>query len=185
MGFYQVHSKRVCSTLSSDNTQASDLVARALFAFERAFTPSFNLTTGLQRLDFDRIENRPFFLALAYAHLTKLFYTTPIFILFRRFVVNLQKRGTNRAAFEFAKLLFSLDPGEDPHGALLYLDYLAVRSGMNEWLIEMWDVWQKLVDEDPKSFSAARADIRVLPGWMWARALALRNIEEQAGDHVR
>lgn len=55
------------SSLYSDNTQASDLVARALFSIERAFTPAFNITTGTQRLDFDRIENRPFFLALAYA----------------------------------------------------------------------------------------------------------------------
>ena len=102
----------------------------------------------------------------------------------RRYVVNLQKRGTNRTAFEFARLLLSLDPGGDPHGSLLYLDYLAVRSGMSEWLISMWDVWQALYNEDPKSFTGSRADIGILPGWRWARALALRTIEEQSGDTV-
>jgi hypothetical protein len=100
-------------------------------------------------------------------------------------VVNLQKRGTNRTAFEFARLLLSLDPGSDPHGALLYLDYLAVRSGMSEWLVDMWDTWQTLYDEDPNSFTGSRVDIRILPGWLWARALALRTIEEQSGHTVR
>jgi len=102
----------------------------------------------------------------------------------RRYLVNLQKRGTNRTAFESARLLLSLDPGGDPHGALLYLDYLAVRSGMSEWLVEMWDVWQTLCDEDPSAFAGSRADIRLLPGWLWARAIALRTIEEQSGDTV-
>ncbi|KAF8318209.1 DUF654-domain-containing protein, partial [Clavulina sp. PMI_390] len=154
-----------CGTIADpliDNTQASDLVARALFAIERAFPPSFNITTGTQRLDFDRIENRPFFMTLA------------------RYIVNLQKRGTNRAAFEFARLLLSLDPGEDPHGALLYLDYLAVRSGMNQWLLDMWVVWEQLATEE--RFTPGRADIRLLPGWSWARALAMRNVEDEKGD---
>lgn len=47
-----------------DNNQASDLVERALFAYERAFVTGFHLTAGMSRLEFDRIENRPFFLAL-------------------------------------------------------------------------------------------------------------------------
>lgn len=104
--------------------------------------------------------------------------------LYRRYVVNLQKRGTNRTAFEFARLLLSLDPGSDPHGALLYLDYLAVRSGMSEWLVDMWDAWQTLYDEDPSAFTGPQVDVRILPGWLWARALALRTIEEQSGDTV-
>jgi hypothetical protein len=44
--------------------QAVEYVDRALFSYERAFFGSFNLTTGLNRLDFDHIENRPFFLAV-------------------------------------------------------------------------------------------------------------------------
>jgi transcription factor 25 len=44
---------------------ASDFMSRALFAYERAFAGAFNLTTGTHRLDFDHVENRVFYLALA------------------------------------------------------------------------------------------------------------------------
>lgn len=44
--------------------QATDFVDRALFTYERSFVGSFSFTNGLNRLDFDRVENRPFFLAV-------------------------------------------------------------------------------------------------------------------------
>lgn len=44
--------------------QAVDFIDRALFTYERSFIGAFNFTSGLNRLDFDRVENRPFFLAL-------------------------------------------------------------------------------------------------------------------------
>lgn len=98
--------------------------------------------------------------------------------------MNLQKRGTNRTAFEFAKLLYSLDPGSDPHGALLYLDFLAVRCGMNEWIVDMFHVFPELKIQTVRSDPEVGADPRVLPGWWYSRALAVRNIEEGKGDHV-
>lgn len=48
----------------SDLGAASDFIDRALFAFERAFVPAFNVSLGTARLDFGRVENRGFFLAL-------------------------------------------------------------------------------------------------------------------------
>lgn len=45
-------------------SQSVDFVDRALFSYERAFVGAFNFTSGANRLDFDRVENRPFFLAL-------------------------------------------------------------------------------------------------------------------------
>lgn len=158
--------------LLPDNNQASDFVERAMFAFERAFTASFNITTGQNRLDFARIENRPFFLAL------------------HRHIINLQRRGTMRTAFEFARLLLSLDPHIDPHGALLYLDHLAVKAGMYEWLLEVWEIWGKVSIETGSTpgpdddFEDTRIEIQFLPGWMWSRALAMWNIEKQKGDAV-
>ena len=47
-----------------DLSQASEYIDRALFAFERAFAPGFNIAQGNVRLDFDRVENRGFYLAL-------------------------------------------------------------------------------------------------------------------------
>ncbi|KAG8901975.1 hypothetical protein FRC00_003091 [Tulasnella sp. 408] len=113
-----------------DYSHATELVERGILAFERAFAPSFNITSGLNRLDFECIENRPFFLAL------------------HRQVLQLERRGCMRAAFEHARLLYSLNPSEDPHGALLHLDYLAPRSGMNEWLLKLWDTWETVDGEE-------------------------------------
>lgn len=45
-------------------SQAVDFTERALFTYERGFVGAFNFTGGMNRLDFDRVENRPFFLAL-------------------------------------------------------------------------------------------------------------------------
>ncbi|KAJ7916300.1 transcriptional repressor TCF25-domain-containing protein [Mycena leptocephala] len=103
--------------------QAVEYVDRALFSYERAFFGSFNFTTGLNRLDFDHIENRPFFLAV------------------HRQTTDLQRRGCVRTAFEFARLLLSLDPANDPHGALLHLDFLAIKTGMGQWLLDMFDLY--------------------------------------------
>ncbi|KAJ7165632.1 transcriptional repressor TCF25-domain-containing protein [Mycena crocata] len=134
--------------------QAVEYVDRALFSYERAFFGSFNFTTGLNRLDFDHIENRPFFLAV------------------HRQTTDLQRRGCIRTAFEFARLLLSLDPANDPHGALLHLDFLAVKTGMGSWLLEMFDLYS--AQRAKPETKDARADPSLLPGWSYARALALR-----------
>ena len=49
---------------------------------------------------------------------------------------DLQRRGCVRTAFEFARLLYALDPWTDPHGALLHLEFLAIKSGMEEWMLD-------------------------------------------------
>jgi hypothetical protein len=48
----------------SEYSEAVDFVDRALFTYERSFIGAFNFTSGLNRLDFDRVQNRPFFLAV-------------------------------------------------------------------------------------------------------------------------
>jgi hypothetical protein len=50
--------------LLAEYSQAVSFVERALFTYERAFMGAFTFTTGQNRLDFDCVENRPFFLAL-------------------------------------------------------------------------------------------------------------------------
>ncbi|KAF9777698.1 transcriptional repressor TCF25-domain-containing protein, partial [Thelephora terrestris] len=103
---------------------ASDFIDRALLTYERAFIGAFNFMGGCHRLDFDRVENRPFFLAL------------------HRQLVDLHRRGCTRTAFEFAKLLYSLDPWTDPHGSLLHLDGLALKAGMHEWILGVWEYFE-------------------------------------------
>ncbi|KAI0002896.1 transcriptional repressor TCF25-domain-containing protein [Russula compacta] len=144
-----------------EHSQAADFIERALFTYERAFVGAFTFTNGLNRLDFDRVENRPFFLAL------------------HRQVIDLQRRGIYRTAFEFARLLLSLDPWSDPHGAYLHLDFLAIKSGMHSWLLSFSEIFSPVILKKPCSSSEVEprfghAPVCALPGWAYARALALR-----------
>lgn len=147
---------------------AVEHVSRAIFAYERAFLGAFSFTSGNSRLDFDFVENRPFFLAI------------------HQQVIDLQRRGCPRTAFEHARLLFSLEPLTDPHGSLLHLDFLAVKAGMGDWLLNVWEVYQSRHDaiEDGGEY----LDPSVLPGWAFARALLLRmeeKVRRNRGEDVK
>ncbi|KAG6811785.1 hypothetical protein H0H92_005855 [Tricholoma furcatifolium] len=142
-----------------EHAQAVDYTDRALFTYERAFVGAFNFTTGLCRLDFDRVENRPFFLAI------------------HRQVADLTRRGCIRTAFEFARLLWALDPLADPHGALFHIDSLALRGGMHTWLIDAWNHFDKI---EPRR---SVINPSLLPGWAYARALAIRMVEGDSASH--
>lgn len=145
-----------------EHGQAADFIERALFTYERAFVGAFTFTNGLNRLDFDRVENRPFYLAL------------------HRHVIDLQRRGIYRTAFEFARLLLSLDPWSDPHGVYLHLDFLAIKSGMPSWLLSFSQLFAPVVSNalEPES-QLSQIPVIALPGWAYARALALKG----EGDH--
>ncbi|XP_035222319.1 transcription factor 25-like [Stegodyphus dumicola] len=84
--------------------------------------PLFNIAQGNFRLEYRRVENRSFFIAL-FKHL--------MFV---------GQRGCNRTALEFCKLLLSLDP-EDPLGVILMIDYYAIRSSQYEFLIKLYQEW--------------------------------------------
>lgn len=88
----------------------------------------------------------------------------------------LGRRGCWLTAFNFAKLLYSLDPLGDPHGAALWLDFLAVKSNNGEWLISIL--------EQASTNQAAMA-WHGYPGMAYAQALALRADEnaKKHGDH--
>ncbi|KIJ12883.1 hypothetical protein PAXINDRAFT_82129 [Paxillus involutus ATCC 200175] len=141
-------------------SQAVDYVSRALYAYERAFLGAFSFTSGNNRLDFDRVENRPFFLAV------------------HRQVIDLQRRGCPRTAFEHARLLLSLEPLTDPHGVLLHLDYLSVKAGMGDWLLDVWKVYQGRSSGDSDEY----LDPSALPGWAYARAMLLKAKEKGKKD---
>ena len=104
-----------------DHSVANDLLERALFSFGRTAHSSFHtsMAEGKARLDFRRPENREFWLA-AY-----------------RYIGSLGQRGTWRTAYEWAKLLLSLDPEGDPYSVRLIIDQLAVRSGQFEQFINL------------------------------------------------
>ncbi|GHJ87779.1 hypothetical protein NliqN6_4181 [Naganishia liquefaciens] len=128
---------------------AADYCERAMFAFDRALMPGFSLN-GACRLDFDRVENRPLFLAL------------------HREVTHLARRGLWQTAFNYCKILLSLDPHTDPHGSLLWLDFLAVKANNVDWLDQV----------------AETMDVSHLPGFAYNRALGLRIKSQGKADEV-
>lgn len=95
-----------------DHATSGDLLERALFSLGRAVHSTFakNLAEGKARLDFNRPENREFWLASW------------------RYMQNLSMRATWRTVYEWAKLLLSLAPEDDPYAIWLVLDQYAIRS---------------------------------------------------------
>ncbi len=154
-----------------EHAQSVDFTDRALFAYERAFVGAFTFTTGLNRLDFDFVENRVFFLAI-HRQAAYVPVSTPSSFWLNVYCSDLQRRGCLRTAFEFARLMYSLDPWGDPHGAVFHLDYLVFKAGMTDWLLEVFKIFSDWRQE--KAYQVARLNPSILPGWLYARALALK-----------
>ncbi|KAI8928135.1 transcriptional repressor TCF25-domain-containing protein [Entophlyctis helioformis] len=110
---------------NGDVATASELIERALYAFERSLHSVFSLVAGNSRLSFDRVENRPMFLCL-YRH-----------------IGYLARRGCWRTALEFSKLLASFEPEHDPLCSLLSLDYYALMSKEYAWYKRFWDEYSR------------------------------------------
>ncbi|KAI9249156.1 transcriptional repressor TCF25-domain-containing protein [Phascolomyces articulosus] len=138
---------------SGDWTVAGDCIERALYACERAFHPHFTFGSGTVRLDYRRSENRSFFLAIF------------------RHIQFLTRRGCWRTAFEFCKLLLSLDPDSDPMGALLAIDSYALTAKEYSYVADMASTWKtngKLYPVDIHSlpnmaYSSAYAKFKLAP----------------------
>ncbi|ENH72946.1 hypothetical protein FOC1_g10009682 [Fusarium oxysporum f. sp. cubense race 1] len=119
------------SIAKQDQNQAlaAELCERALFTFGRVTTNAFrqNIEQGKARLDFRRPENRQFWLA-GYHYLK-----------------SLVRKGTNRTALEWAKLLYSLDPS-DPYAMRHFIHWLAIRAHESQWLIDFVEELEKTTD---------------------------------------
>ncbi len=104
-----------------DHSVSGDLLERALFSFGRSVHSSFTtaLAEGKARLDFRRPENREFWLAAW------------------RYTNNLGQRGTWRTAYEWAKLILSIDPEGDPYCVALIIDQVALRGGQADHFLQL------------------------------------------------
>ncbi|KAI9106123.1 transcriptional repressor TCF25-domain-containing protein [Phlyctochytrium arcticum] len=136
---------------SGDIAQAAELIERALWALERAFHAQFNFGTGKCRLRYRVFENRAFHLAIF------------------RHVGFVARKGCWRTAFEFAKLLLSLDPESDPLGAMLSIDYYALSAKQYDWYISMH-----------KALYIAQ-DLELSPNHAYSIALATWEVENRDG----
>ena len=105
-----------------DHSVSGDLLERALFTFGRSANSVFPsaMRDGLARFDFLQRANRELYLSMW------------------RYIQNLMQRGTWKTAFEWAKLLYQLDPDTDPYGTTLLLDQLAIRGRQHQQLIDLF-----------------------------------------------
>jgi hypothetical protein len=131
-----------------DNATASDLLERALFTFGRSVHSTFstNLAAGKARLDFRRPENREFWLAIW------------------RYIGTLTVRATWRTALEWAKLMLSMDPEQDPYCIRLLFDQMALRGRDPQAVVDLveTDYLQRLWKVPPNlAFSVALAHDRL------------------------
>ena len=139
-----------------DHSTAGDLLERALFSFGRAVHSSFSksVTEGRARMDFRREENREFWLAVW------------------RYMSNLVMRGTHRTVYEWAKLLLSMSPREDPYGLHLVLDQYAIRARQLEHFLSVYEA----------SFSE-NSEIKLTPNMSYSASLAL--LQQFPNDKTR
>lgn len=116
------------SRMSDDTQMAADFIERALYALQSCFHPSFNfISKGANqsplnyKLDYNRVENRCFFIAL-FKH-----------------IIYVGGKACYRTSLELCKLLLSLDVQGDPLGCILLIDFYAIRSSQYEYLIEFYE----------------------------------------------
>ncbi|KAI2625355.1 DUF654-domain-containing protein [Hypomontagnella submonticulosa] len=151
--FLHLHPYHVCSLIQvskiaeqdQNSACAADLCERALFTFGRVSLSAFRqkIEQGKARLSFNRPENRQFWLA-GYHYLK-----------------NLIKKGTNRTALEWAKLLLSIDH-TDPYGMMNFIHPLAIRAHESKWFIDLCDSDILSVDLDCHNAADYIVQTRVL-----------------------
>ncbi|KAF9932176.1 Transcription factor 25 [Mortierella alpina] len=137
---------------NGDNSLAGEFIEQALFAFEKSFHSLFNIASGSVRLSFMEVENRSFFLAI------------------HRHIQFLGRRGCWRTAFEFNKLLLSLDPEHDELGALLSIDFYSLKAQEYTYLLKLYERLQKEHGLDQ------------LPNFAYSTALAKFHLEISQGN---
>ncbi|KAI8971451.1 transcriptional repressor TCF25-domain-containing protein [Mycotypha africana] len=143
---------------SGDWTAAGEFIERGLYSCERALHPTFSLSSGTARLSYKRSENRSFFLAVF------------------RHIQFLTRRGCWRTAFEFNKMLFALDPNEDPLGALISMDYHALSAHDYDYVIRMVQHWKTEGTIYPK-------ELEDMPNFAYSLALAsFKNLQQKGGS---
>jgi len=142
---FHVDSLLVFSDFCRMNEQvkhAREYLEKALFFLERSFHPRFSLTTGNCRLQYKYQENRTIFLCLF------------------KLIDYVSRRSCNRTALELTKLLYSLDPENDPLACLLFMDTYAMNCGEYEFVTKSVNDWGLI------------KNLNQLPNWAYSQALS-------------
>jgi hypothetical protein len=83
-----------------------------------------------------------------------------------RHIQSLSCRGCWQTSFEFAKLLLSLDPSNDPLSVLNFIDYLGLKAHQYSYVLSLTNEWtlHKLQDWPNFVYSAAIARFQLEMG---------------------
>ncbi|KAI9891223.1 MAG: hypothetical protein M1814_002913 [Vezdaea aestivalis] len=116
--------------MQGKRSESAGYIERAVFSFGRSLHSTFadRLSQGKARLNFEIRANREFWLA-SYYH-----------------IQNFKSTGLHGTAFEWVKLLISLDPFADPYEFRFSLDQYAVRAGTTEEFLALvkTNIWWDL-----------------------------------------
>ncbi|CAO3687714.1 unnamed protein product [Umbelopsis vinacea] len=108
--------------------------------------------TGCVRLSYKYAENRSFFLAI------------------HRHIQFLSRRGCWRTAFEFNKLLLSLDPIVDPLCSKLSVDFYALKCNEHDYFLKLVSALNDKSSDTPET---------LLPNFLFSRAYAMFKLENK------
>ena len=171
---------------TGDHAQSQDFLERALFAMESAFHPHFSPQTFQYRLTAAGMPSPQMFLMDFSLDANK-----PLFVALNQHVQSLSKRGCHRAAFELVKLLFKLDL-RDPCGALLRMDYVAIRADRCSWLLSFIEAFENVhcCDDDDGDTDgngdgggeAGKRSLSTMPSFCYGGALAAFLLELGEGE---
>ncbi|CAN6627958.1 hypothetical protein TRVA0_011S02212 [Trichomonascus vanleenenianus] len=125
--------------------EAVELIERCLVAFDRALRSSFTFD-GTSRLPFKYYENRQFYLSVF------------------RYIQVLMQRNTWETAFEYAKLLWSLDLENDPYCVGAMIDFFALKNNELDYVIDV---------TAPSGYYMNNAPYKNRPNLYYSRALAI------------
>ena len=88
-----------------------------------------------------------------------------------RYIDILERTGSPRTAFEFAKLLLSFEPIKDPFGMLLMLDYYAMRSGEVEYMANFCRDFTSVFYQNDGGH-AVESNLILLPNLLFSTSIA-------------
>lgn len=83
-----------------------------------------------------------------------------------KFIVILLKKSLFKTSFNFTKLLLKLNPIDDPYGALILIDHVAILAKKFDWLLEFSNTF----GED---YITKGTTLILYPNFLYSRALCM------------
>ncbi|PAV83377.1 hypothetical protein WR25_16114 isoform B [Diploscapter pachys] len=143
--FYHLNSLLMLANvmmMSEDVTQAADLIKRGIFYCEQSFHSLFQPFDWTHRISYLHYENRVFYLLL------------------HRHMLNALNKRCFETSLNLAKLIFKMDPNDDPFALILQIDSIALRARQFSWIKKAYALmkdWKNL---------------HLLPNWRYSIAMA-------------